>query len=287
MRSVCAIGGAPPTNRQRHPHRRYRCAGAEPTQKRGGQGWRCCAHHPCAGPAKAPAWPADAMTRVPTPRICARPIVGAPLGLRGAGAFIRWEWELPGLNDILAEFSSHSIGHEVEGRQSSGWGSVFPRPASPVYCASSAASTRFKWNDALTRGWPLERIEAILRAVLRAGAYELGYRSDVPARVSRSRSMSTSPNALVDEDETGMVDAVLDQLARRFQSSEFARRQVRATELIRRCCGTATIGQDSPNVRRLRSSRSARTAPPSRFLGQAEPPNDDGALLPQRVQSRG
>ena len=38
-------------------------------------------------------------------------------------------------------------------------------------------------DEALAKGWPLKRIEAILRAVLRAGAYELEHRTDVPARV--------------------------------------------------------------------------------------------------------
>jgi N utilization substance protein B len=72
----------------------------------------------------------------------------------------------------------------------------------------------------LARGWPLKRIEAILRAVLRAGAYELGYRSDVPGRVVVSEYVDVA-NAFVDRDETGMVNAVLDQLARHFRKDEF------------------------------------------------------------------
>src|SRR6476661_2293582 len=71
------------------------------------------------------------------------------------------------------------------------------------------------------QGWPLKRIEAILRAVLRAGAYELGHRSDVPARVVVSEYVDVA-NAFVDKDETGMVNAVLDQIARQFRAGEFA-----------------------------------------------------------------
>ena len=77
-------------------------------------------------------------------------------------------------------------------------------------------------DEALSHGWPLKRIEAILRAVLRAGAYELGHRSDVPARVVVSEYVDVA-NAFVDRDETGMVNAVLDQLARRFRAGEFER----------------------------------------------------------------
>jgi transcription antitermination protein NusB len=38
-------------------------------------------------------------------------------------------------------------------------------------------------DDVLQRGWPLARVEAILRAVMRAGAYELQHRKDIPGRV--------------------------------------------------------------------------------------------------------
>ena len=38
-------------------------------------------------------------------------------------------------------------------------------------------------DQTLAGGWPLTRIEAVLRAILRAGAYELDQRRDVPARV--------------------------------------------------------------------------------------------------------
>ena len=77
-------------------------------------------------------------------------------------------------------------------------------------------------DDALAAGWPLKRIEAILRAVLRAGVYELSHRNDVPARVIVSEYVDVA-NAFFDRDETGMVNAVLDQLARGLRAAEFDR----------------------------------------------------------------
>ena len=68
----------------------------------------------------------------------------------------------------------------------------------------------------------LRRIDAILRATLRAGAYELEHRKDVPARVVVSEYVDVA-HAFVDRDETGMVNAVLDQIARQFRGGEFAR----------------------------------------------------------------
>ena len=77
-------------------------------------------------------------------------------------------------------------------------------------------------DEALSQGWPLKRIDAILRAVLRAGAYELERRKDIPARVVVSEYVDVA-HAFVEKDETGMVNAVLDQIARQFRGGEFTR----------------------------------------------------------------
>jgi N utilization substance protein B len=126
-----------------------------------------------------------------------------------------------GLNDILAEFERHWIGREVEGAQ------YLPAEAAFFRDVVSGVVREQRSLDplvdkALADGWPLKRIETILRAVLRAGAYELGHRNDVPARVVVSEYVDVA-NAFVDKDETGMVNAVLDQIARHFRKSEFER----------------------------------------------------------------
>jgi len=126
-----------------------------------------------------------------------------------------------GLNDIFAEFESHWLGHEVEGDQ------YLPAEAAFFQDIVSGVVRDQKELDplideALSRGWPLARIEAILRAVMRAGAYELQHRKDVPARVVVSEYVDVA-NAFVEGDETGMVNAVLDQIARQFRPDEFAK----------------------------------------------------------------
>ena len=75
-------------------------------------------------------------------------------------------------------------------------------------------------DAALVKGWPLKRIEAVLRAVLRAGAYELTERSDIPARVVVAEYVNVAA-AFLDREETGMVNAVLDGLAREKRPAEF------------------------------------------------------------------
>lgn len=75
-------------------------------------------------------------------------------------------------------------------------------------------------HAALTPGWPLQRIDATLRAILRAGAFELAERRDVPARVVVSQYVEIA-TAFFDADVTGMVNAVLDALARKYRPAEF------------------------------------------------------------------
>jgi len=125
-----------------------------------------------------------------------------------------------GINEILSQFESHWLGGEVEGAQY--------RPAEAAFfrdivggVVREQARLDPQIDAALTRGWPLKRIEAVLRAVLRAGAYELACRPDIPARVVTAEYVDVAA-AFVDEDETGMVNAVLDQLARQLRAAEFS-----------------------------------------------------------------
>ena len=126
-----------------------------------------------------------------------------------------------GVNEILAQFESHWIGQEVEGNQ------YLPAEAAFFRAVVEGVVREQRSLDplidaALEATWPLRRIEAILRAVLRAGAFELGHRSDVPARVVVAEYVDVA-NAFVDRDETGMANAVLDHLARKLRAAEFER----------------------------------------------------------------
>ena len=126
-----------------------------------------------------------------------------------------------GLNDIFAEFESHWLGNEVEGEKYLPAEAAFFRDV-----VSGVVRDQKKLDplvdEALAKGWPLKRIDAIIRAVMRAGAYELEHRKDGPARVVVTEYVDVA-NAFVDRDETGMVNAVLDQIARKFRADEFNR----------------------------------------------------------------
>ncbi|MGE0749904.1 MAG: transcription antitermination factor NusB [Variibacter sp.] len=124
-----------------------------------------------------------------------------------------------GLNEIFAEFESHWMGREVEGSQY--------RPAEAAFFRDVVGGVLREQRDldpmidaALAGGWPLKRVEALLRALLRAGVYELKHRGDVPARVVISEYVDVA-HAFLDRDETGMVNAVLQELGRRLRGDEF------------------------------------------------------------------
>ena len=125
-----------------------------------------------------------------------------------------------GLTEILAQFERHWIGREVEGAQYLPAEAAFFRDI-----VSGVVREQLKLDPlidaALAERWPLKRIETILRAVLRAGAYELEHRKDVPARVVVAEYADVAA-AFVERDETGMVNAVLDQLARKLRGDEFS-----------------------------------------------------------------
>ncbi len=124
-----------------------------------------------------------------------------------------------GLNEIMAEFESHWLGGEVDGAQY--------RPAEAAFFRDIVGGVVREQgrldpqiDTSLTRGWPLKRVEAVLRAIMRAGAYELACRSDVPAQVVMSEYVDVA-SAFVDREETGMVNAVLNQIARELRPGEF------------------------------------------------------------------
>ncbi len=123
-----------------------------------------------------------------------------------------------GINEILAEFEAHWIGQEVEGDQYNPAEVAFFRDILQGVLADQAELDRLV-DNALQQGWPLRRVEAVLRAILRAGVYELKSRKDVPARVS-IKEYTDIAAAFFGGDEVGMANAVLDGLARRLRAEE-------------------------------------------------------------------
>ena len=72
----------------------------------------------------------------------------------------------------------------------------------------------------LAKDWRLSRVDSIVRAILRAGTYELLARSDVPGKVVIDEYVELAHDFFA-EDEAPFVNAALDRLARKQRPAEF------------------------------------------------------------------
>jgi transcription antitermination protein NusB len=119
---------------------------------------------------------------------------------------------------VVREFSRHRFGHEIDGDQ---YGEADPVLFADVVQGVTAdrAQLDATISTALTEEWPLARLDAVLRAILRAGAYELVHRRDIPPRVSISE-YTTVAHAFFSGKEPGLANGVLDKLGRTLRLAE-------------------------------------------------------------------
>lgn len=66
--------------------------------------------------------------------------------------------------------------------------------------------------SALSDNWTIERLEVLLRAILRAGTYELLAMGETPARVVINEYVNVA-KAFYDDAQPGLINGVLDKLA--------------------------------------------------------------------------
>ena len=71
----------------------------------------------------------------------------------------------------------------------------------------------------LVEGWSFERLEHVLRAILRAGTYEIVVKTDVPLRVAINEWVDLA-HAFYSGKEPGFVNGVLDRIGREARPDE-------------------------------------------------------------------
>jgi N utilization substance protein B len=71
----------------------------------------------------------------------------------------------------------------------------------------------------LTPDWPLERLDTVLRSILRAGAFELSHHPQTPAKVVISEYMAIT-DSFFSGREPALVNGVLDGIARRSEAGD-------------------------------------------------------------------
>ena len=119
---------------------------------------------------------------------------------------------------LIAEFHDHRLGAEVEGEQLS----AADRPFFDDLVSGTLA--RLDELDALVAsflgtGWTLDRLDRLMLQILRAGAYELVARPDVPRAAVVSEYVDVA-HAFYEKREAGFVNALLDRLGRSVREGE-------------------------------------------------------------------
>jgi len=122
------------------------------------------------------------------------------------------------LSDILAEYGAGSVARGVSEAET---GSEDFKFFSDIVTGvvKDQRTIDPKINECLATGWRLERLDSILRAILRAGTFELAQRADVPARVIINEYLNVA-HAFFEGEEPKFVNGILDRLARELREAE-------------------------------------------------------------------
>jgi len=130
--------------------------------------------------------------------------------LAAVQALYQREMNEGGTKQVIAEFESHRLPEEADRELFSD--------------IVTGAMARLPELDAeigrmLAEGWSFERLEAVLRAILRAGIYELLVRLDVPPRVAINEYVEIA-HSFFGGREPNLVNGVLDKLAKERREDE-------------------------------------------------------------------
>ena len=132
--------------------------------------------------------------------------------LAAVQALYQQDMEATPLPRLLKEFHDHRLGATIEDE------TYHDAERDFFDDLVSGSNARRKEIDALiserlAEGWSLERLDRPMRAILRAGAYELIARSDVPVGSVISEYVDVA-HAFYDKRESGFVNGLLDAIAK-------------------------------------------------------------------------
>jgi N utilization substance protein B len=136
--------------------------------------------------------------------------------LAAVQALYQHEMEGTPLPRLLKEFHDHRIGATIEDEQY--------HEAELDFFDDIVTGVDARRDDIdkaisakLASGWSLERLDRPMRAILRAGAYELIARADVPVGSVISEYVDVA-HAFYDKRESGFVNGLLDSIAKEVRS---------------------------------------------------------------------
>ncbi len=120
-----------------------------------------------------------------------------------------------GVLEIVAEYEAHRLGQELDGE------TYLKADASWFRSIVSGVVREQRRLDpliasALQDDWALSRLDSTVRAILRAGVFEILDRKDVPVAVIVTEYVEIA-QAFFSEDEPKLVNAVLDRIAKQIR----------------------------------------------------------------------
>lgn len=136
--------------------------------------------------------------------------------LAAVQALYQQEMEQVPLARLLREFHEHRLGAVIEDEHYHDAERDFFDDL-----VSGATDRREEIDSAigqlLAEGWTLARLDRPMRAILRAGAYELIARPDVPVATVISEYVDVA-HAFYDKRESGFVNGLLDSIAKQVRA---------------------------------------------------------------------
>jgi transcription antitermination protein NusB len=121
--------------------------------------------------------------------------------------------------DVIADFSAGKLPRETEATYTDAEGDLDLFRTLVEKAVERQATLDRAIARRLSKGWRLERIDAVARAILRAGAAELEQRRDIPAAVVIDEYVEIA-KSFFDGPEPGFVNATLDACARDLRPTE-------------------------------------------------------------------
>jgi N utilization substance protein B len=157
------------------------------------------------------------------PQARGRPRTGARL----AAVQALFQSEQAGENPeaVIEQFVRHRLGPDEteagigEGRVPEADAKLFARIVRNT--AKRIAEIDEELSGALAKDWPLEKLDPVLRALLRAAASELATPPEPPARVVINEYLDIA-HGFFTGDEPRFANGVLDAMARKLRAAEFA-----------------------------------------------------------------
>lgn len=132
--------------------------------------------------------------------------------LAAVQALYQMELAGTGVEAVVREFTDHRFDGDIEGEtlaeaDETFFSELVHGVVSEQNTIDSAVTHR------LATGWRLERLDATLRAILRAGGWELMHRPDVPVEVAIDEYVEIA-KSFFEGPEPGFVNGALDGIAR-------------------------------------------------------------------------